>query len=189
MRVSGNQWIHYETRTYWRDYGKAIMPRGVNGSLREMMNKILAIDFERIDKGFHSKKKLSGSTIIITGCAGFLGFYLIQYLISRREILNIEKIIGLDSFLLGKPKWLNDLLLKNINFLEIISFDVSKDKFSKFKEVSDSIYLIHAASIASPSFYRQYPLQTVDANIWGLRDILDTFSVGGSIKGLLFFSS
>jgi UDP-glucuronate decarboxylase len=44
------------------------------------------------------------------------------------------------------------------------------------------------ASIASPSFYRQYPLETVDANVWGLRSLLE-FYRGKAIKGLLFFSS
>jgi UDP-glucuronate decarboxylase len=44
------------------------------------------------------------------------------------------------------------------------------------------------ASIASPTFYRMYPLQTIDANIWGLRRLLDLY-VNTDLKGLLFFSS
>ena len=44
------------------------------------------------------------------------------------------------------------------------------------------------ASIASPTFYRKYPIETLDANIWGLRKILD-FYKNKSIKGLLMFSS
>jgi UDP-glucuronate decarboxylase len=44
------------------------------------------------------------------------------------------------------------------------------------------------ASIASPTFYRKYPLVTLDANIWGLRNLLDTYR-DTRLKGLLFFSS
>ena len=50
-------------------------------------------------------------------------------------------------------------------------------------------YLIHAASIASPSFYRKFPLETIDANIWGLRKILDFYRERKQLKGMLFFSS
>ena len=44
------------------------------------------------------------------------------------------------------------------------------------------------ASIASPTFYRKYPIETLDANIWGLRSLLE-FYKGKNIKGFLFFSS
>ena len=44
------------------------------------------------------------------------------------------------------------------------------------------------ASIASPTFYRKFPIETVDANIWGLRDLLD-FYLDKELKDFLFFSS
>ena len=34
---------------------------------------------------------------------------------------------------------------------------------------------MHMASIASPTFYRRYPVETVDANVWGLRRLLDFY--------------
>ncbi|MGY4473567.1 nucleoside-diphosphate-sugar epimerase [Bradyrhizobium sp. USDA 3364] len=45
------------------------------------------------------------------------------------------------------------------------------------------------ASIASPTFYRQYPVETIDANIWGLRRLLEFYRGSDRLKGLLFFSS
>jgi nucleoside-diphosphate-sugar epimerase len=36
-------------------------------------------------------------------------------------------------------------------------------------------YIMHAASIASPTYYRQHPIQTMDANVNGLRNLLDYF--------------
>ena len=44
------------------------------------------------------------------------------------------------------------------------------------------------ASIASPMYYRKYPIETIDANIWGLRSLLD-FYCERPIKGFLFYSS
>ncbi len=49
--------------------------------------------------------------------------------------------------------------------------------------------MVHMASIASPTFYRQYPLETIDANIWGLRSLLDFYDQQKTLEGLLFFSS
>ena len=34
-------------------------------------------------------------------------------------------------------------------------------------------FIIHAASIASPTYYRRYPIETMDANVIGLRNLLD----------------
>ena len=58
----------------------------------------------------------------------------------------------------------------------------------------DFQWIIHAAGIASPPFYRKYPLKTIDANINGLRNLLD-YCVAQSerrqsrSKGFLFYSS
>ena len=41
---------------------------------------------------------------------------------------------------------------------------------------------------ASPVFYRTYPIETLDANIWGLRRLLD-FYAEKKIRGFVFFSS
>jgi UDP-glucuronate decarboxylase len=54
-------------------------------------------------------------------------------------------------------------------------------------------YVIHAASIASPTFYRQYPIETMDANVNGLRHLLDQARRQAAsvspVAGFLFFSS
>jgi nucleoside-diphosphate-sugar epimerase len=59
--------------------------------------------------------------------------------------------------------------------------------------MGDFRYIIHAAGIASPIYYRKLPLQTIDANINGLRNLLD-YSVrqaerGVPVDGFLFYSS
>ena len=54
-------------------------------------------------------------------------------------------------------------------------------------------YVIHAAGIASPIYYRAQPLKCIDANINGLRNLLDYAvaerKAGRPLKGFLFYSS
>jgi nucleoside-diphosphate-sugar epimerase len=53
-------------------------------------------------------------------------------------------------------------------------------------------YIIHAASIASPTFYRKCPIETMDANVNGLRHLLDHSlrqAAAHPVRGFLFFSS
>jgi UDP-glucuronate decarboxylase len=47
------------------------------------------------------------------------------------------------------------------------------------KDMGHFDYIVHAAGIASPMFYRAHPLKCIDANINGLRNLLD-YSVAGS---------
>ena len=100
--------------------------------------------------------------------------------------LGIKKVIALDNFMLGNPKWI-DVMRKNPLF-DIRKFDIITDQISDIPESCEADYIIHMASIASPMFYRQYPIETLDANIWGLRSLLD-FYKKRDIKGFLFFSS
>jgi dTDP-glucose 4,6-dehydratase/UDP-glucuronate decarboxylase len=54
-------------------------------------------------------------------------------------------------------------------------------------------YILHAASIASPMYYRQFPIETIDANVNGLRHLLDyarsRSDEGTPLEGMLFFST
>ena len=50
------------------------------------------------------------------------------------------------------------MLQKNYpELIDLYNFDISKNNIDKIKGINDVRYLIHAASIASPSFYRKYP--------------------------------
>lgn len=130
--------------------------------------------------------KLKGSTIMITGCAGFLGFFFVHFFYRFREELNLSKVICLDNFMLGYPKWIDEMA-KDERFI-VKKYDVIKDKIDSITEAKDVDYIIHMASIASPIFYRKYPIETLDANIWGLRNLLDYYKEK-EIKGFLFYSS
>lgn len=138
------------------------------------------------DKIGESKDKLFDSTILITGCAGFLGYYIMHFLSYYAKRLGIRKVIGLDNLLLNTPKWITKF--SNQDVLEIKKFDIVSDPIEGVDGAGEADFVIHMASIASPTFYRKYPLITMDANIWGLRKLLDYYC-NKNLKGFLFFSS
>jgi dTDP-glucose 4,6-dehydratase/UDP-glucuronate decarboxylase len=58
--------------------------------------------------------------------------------------------------------------MDNENFI-FMDADVSKPL-----EVNRDVdYIIHAASIASPTFYRKHPIKTIETNVLGLKNLLD----------------
>ena len=86
------------------------------------------------------------------------------------------------------PKWLEQFAQQKALVLKVK--DVCRP-LSKNSE--DYNFIIHAASIASPPFYRKHPIETMDANVNGLRNLLEYAqlkkSKGSAIEGMLFFSS
>jgi UDP-glucuronate decarboxylase len=156
-----------------------------------MTNPILLEDLERVHRviGKKADGRFDGATIVVTGCAGFLGFYILQYFVRYAEALGIRRVIGLDTFLLEKPSWLTKLAAAEPEILRLQKFDIARDRIADIEGASDAAFVVHAASIASPSFYRQYPLETIDANIWGLRNLLDFYRDSQKLQGFLFFSS
>ncbi|SHJ39394.1 UDP-glucuronate decarboxylase [Clostridium cavendishii DSM 21758] len=153
------------------------------------LNRIVLKDMDYIIENLSLKEKncFKGSNILITGCAGFLGYYFINFFTSKMDCLGINSIIGLDNFKLGKADWIHNIAKENSN-LKIYNFDITKDNIENIEGTENCNLIIHMASIASPIFYRQYPIETLDANIWGLRNLLD-FYKNKNIKGFLFFSS
>jgi UDP-glucuronate decarboxylase len=133
--------------------------------------------------------KISNKNILITGGGGFLGYYFINLFIAHRRSSGCSLgIYVLENFIRGRPVWLEALTSQgHINIIEAdISKNISLDKF-QFD------YIIHAASIASPSYYRMFPIETIDANVNGIRSLLEysknSLKSSNPVKGLLYFST
>jgi len=151
------------------------------------MNSILKEDLENIYKNIEQEsKKFENSNIFITGCCGFLGYYFLNFFNFYKEQLGINSIVAVDNFQVGKPHWLQEILKDGK--IELEEFDIIDGDLSKISRDKSNSFVIHMASIASPVFYRKYPIKTIEANIWGLKRLLDDYK-DESLRGFLFFSS
>src|SRR3989344_5840403 len=92
------------------------------------------------------------------------------------------KVISLDNHLVGKK----NNLLKEIRseHIKYITHDVSKP-FETSEEID---YIISAAGVASPVYYKKYPIETIDGTIYGIKNMLGLAKRKNS-KSVLFFSS
>jgi nucleoside-diphosphate-sugar epimerase len=135
--------------------------------------------------------RMAGKHLLITGGAGFLGYYLVQAALHFNATTGRDQPIRVtvwDSFIRGRPSWL--AALDGTPHLQVQSRDLIEPLPQPMPEFQ---WIIHAAGIASPPFYRKYPIKTIDANINGLRNLLE-YSVaqadkGRAVEGFLFYSS
>ena len=132
---------------------------------------------------------ISGKRLLIAGGAGFLGYYLVQTIMHWNKINSpLISLVVYDNFMRGIPKWLESL--KNESNIKIEKYDVINPLP---KDIGNFNYIIHAATIASPTYYRKYPIETMDANINGIRHFLDYClsqkKKNKLVDGLLFYST
>jgi nucleoside-diphosphate-sugar epimerase len=134
---------------------------------------------------------MSGKRVLITGGAGFLGYYLVQAALHWNGLNPSSKPIHLtiyENFIRGVPSWLTSL--SENPQLAIIRHDITHPLPA---DMGDLEFIIHSASIASPIFYRKYPIETMDANVGGLRTLLDYCLKqkvkGKPVEGFLFYST
>lgn len=134
---------------------------------------------------------MAGSNLLITGGAGFLGYYLVRSAVAWNEqVSNGERIriTVQDNYRRGYPSWLQEMT--NSAYVAMLKWDASQPLPS---QTPDYEYILHAASIASPTYYRKYPLETMDANVNGLRNQLDHAlrqrERGQPARAFLYFSS
>jgi UDP-glucuronate decarboxylase len=135
--------------------------------------------------------RLAGSQLLITGGAGFLGYYLVHAALHFNKTVGRAQPIRVtvwDSLIRGTPAWLTAL-----DGTPHLAVEVRDLTLPLPRPMPDFQWIIHAAGIASPPFYRKYPLKTIDANINGLRNLLDycvgQHDRGRDVAGFLFYSS
>jgi nucleoside-diphosphate-sugar epimerase len=149
------------------------------------MNRHLINDVAEVTAGLDAlNKTFSGQHILLTGAAGFLGSHFVHYFLRLNDTGVLAKpchLTAVDNFIRGVPKWLSGIRARTD--LTLVERDI-KDA----ADLPGVDYIIHAASIASPTFYRQHPIETMDANVIGLRNLLDHV-VKNPVKKFLYLST
>ncbi len=126
----------------------------------------------------------NGSTVLVTGASGFLMSYIVDVLLAWNEVSGARscRVIALDNHKTGVPDRLSGYQGdKNLRFV--------KQDISKPFEIDEPLHwIVHGASIASPTVYRQYPLETIDANVGGTRYLLDV-ARHHDVRGMIVMST
>lgn len=151
----------------------------------QTLSPIIQADIKAIYNDLQDElKKIEGSRWLISGGAGFLGGYFLDLLNYCNENVFHQpcRVICIENFISGTPARIRHL--EGNEYIQIIKADIVKP----IQLTGSFDYVVHAASIASPSFYRKYPLQTIETNILGLKNLLDLGKNGG-LKSFLYFST
>jgi UDP-glucuronate decarboxylase len=152
---------------------------------RTPLPTVVAEDLQAIgDRVAPTVAKLGGATLLVTGAAGFLPSYVVDALVYANNHLLTEpcRIIGVDNFATGVPERLGHL--QDRSDLTLIRHDITEPV-----AVDGPVhYILHGASIASPTWFRRLPLETIDVNVMGTWRLLE-FAVGQPLRGFLYLSS
>lgn len=134
------------------------------------VNKIIEEDLRDIYLEIGGKlKAIEGSSFLISGGGGFIGSYFMDLLKFCNDNIFLEPAtaICIDNFITGVPERIEHIK-DNENFI-FINADISKP----IKTDYDIDYIINAASIASPAYYRKYPIETLETNVLGLKNLIE----------------
>lgn len=144
-----------------------------------------AKDLEQIIAGIKKESySLQGKTLLISGGSGFIGSYInaVIYLLNKKHFKTPCKVISLDNYITGfRINFLIDIKNKNFRFFH---YDV-RLPFTLNEQVD---FIIHAAGLASPYYYKKYPLETIESAILGAKNLLELARITKP-ESFLFFSS
>jgi UDP-glucuronate decarboxylase len=126
--------------------------------------------------------EFAGKRILITGARGFLGRYFTDVLL-KLNATRLEspcEIIAIDNLLTSGQ--LGAELPRERSFA-FVNHDIVKPFYPE-RPVD---FVMHLAGIASPYYYRKWPLETLEVATTGLKNVLELAKA--SSARLLFFSS
>jgi UDP-glucuronate decarboxylase len=157
----------------------------VDGSTPAALTDVVRRDLDEIcDRVESALGPLAGATVLVSGGEGFLPSYLVDALLQAndRGLTPTCRVVCVDNRSTADPARLahraerDDFTLLERDVTEPLELDGPLD------------YVVHGASIASPTWYRARPLETIDVNVTGTRRLLD-LARAKDVKGLMYLSS
>lgn len=126
--------------------------------------------------------ELKGKKILVTGGAGFIGGHLVEEL-----VLQGANVTVLDIAVLPTSYLVSSGLVNHIQFALIDIRDYERIFIFLEKERFDYIVHLAAQTLVQPAL--KNPRKTLETNIFGTINILDTSRVLGTCKGIIVASS
>jgi nucleoside-diphosphate-sugar epimerase len=152
--------------------------------MNTLRHPIIEADLQAILCAEADWRAFAGATVLVTGAAGFLPAYMVETLLALNESRSQKpaKVIGL----VRSVKRARDRFraYEGRDDLSLIEQNVSQP----MKDFGAIDYIVHAASQASPKFFRDDPVGTISANADGTSQLLQ-LAHQRQVKSLLYFSS
>ena len=130
---------------------------------------MLQTDIKEIAFGVESiADKLSGKTVLITGGRGFLGRYFIETFnfLNKNILVKPIKTIALDNLITSGAAGSEIPTYENVEF-------INHNVIYPFKTEEKLDFIVHAAGIASPFYYRAFPSRHLKWLLMGLEICLN----------------
>lgn len=129
--------------------------------------------------------KFEGKTILLSGGSGFLGkyFVLVFTYLNDNVFEKPCKLISVDNYMVGSDhphfttRGREDVL------------QVWADVSLPLPVREDVHFILHAAGVASPVYYKKYPLETIEGAVSGIKNLLELARKNSELEGFIFFSS
>ena len=150
------------------------------------MRKMSSIELEDakiVADRINAKFEIPGNLkIVITGSQGFLGSQFLNALDQLGAVRKIRiRAICIDNGIRANNRiFYNNLKIKYLNS------DVSN--LGNKMIFRNTNFFVHLASIASPVYYREFPLETLMTNVYGTKNVLD-LAKKYSAQGCLLMST
>ncbi len=134
-----------------------------------MTEFLLKSDIAEIASRLKSEAQaFAGKTVLLTGARGFLGRYFMEIFARlNAEVLSKPvRLIALDNMITAGKEGAAVPDYPNVTFIR-------HDVILPFAWDEPLHYVIHAAGIASPFYYRAFPLETLEVAVNGTRHMLE----------------
>jgi UDP-glucuronate decarboxylase len=107
----------------------------------------------------------AGKTVMVVGASGYLGQMFVGVLknLNASYLSSPCEIVALDSFITG------DRLKPTGEHVRFIEHDI-REPLDPGTPID---FVVHAAGVASPAYYRQFPIETIEVSTLGTRSLLE----------------
>ena len=146
------------------------------------MHPVIAQDIQNIaDRLAADAEQFAGKTILLVGGMGFLGqnFRYVFDRLNEHVLADPCKILTVDSMITSTGKTFTETN-ENHRFLQ-------HDIREPLEIDGDLDFIIHCAGVASPYYYRQFPVETIEVATLGTKNTLEMGRRYGA--RILYFSS
>lgn len=145
-----------------------------------MKKSVLLNDFNTIEKQLKFEiKNLEKKRFLIVGGTGFIGTYLSEFL----NFINLKNNLSIDITVITRKK-----NISNTEMNEGIHYHKHDIRYPITENLNNFDFIFHLASKASPKNYQSNKLDTIESNLFGLKNLLD-YSKENTKSKFLYLSS